>query len=250
MKRIRFVAKDTHSEHTIPPPIPAKQFIPEWYKRGEMYLDSSTLKVTDKSNPNHTAGMKACIPFLDVMVSGYMLHTWADIEITKNDSDNIEFRHIRKNEYNDEIEEYQESSYPLIDLRTGDIGHTIPRPHGHAHHSLVWPSPWGFRLPKNWSLLVTHPFNRYELPFTTLSAIMDADEWWTGGNVPFFIKEGWTGIIPKGTPFAQLMPIKRESWISHISPWSKKRSRQIGERARNVTMGFYKKNIWVRKEFN
>jgi hypothetical protein len=34
------------------------------------------------------------------------------------------------------------------------------------------------------------------------------------GNIPFFIKEGFSGVIPKGTPIAQVIPFKRESWTS------------------------------------
>jgi hypothetical protein len=34
--------------------------------------------------------------------------------------------------------------------------------------------------------------------------------------MPFFIVNGWTGVIPAGTPYAQMLPFKRENWESEV----------------------------------
>ena len=36
-------------------------------------------------------------------------------------------------------------------------------------------------------------------------------------NFPFFIKEGFTGLIPYGTPIVQIIPFKRDDWKSKFS---------------------------------
>jgi hypothetical protein len=45
---------------------------------------------------------------------------------------------------------------------------------------------------------------------------MDSDKFHGNGNIPFFIKKNFEGIIPAGTPFAQIYPIKREKWKSWV----------------------------------
>jgi hypothetical protein len=34
--------------------------------------------------------------------------------------------------------------------------------------------------------------------------------------MPFFLREGFTGVIPAGTPFVQILPFKRENWTSEV----------------------------------
>jgi hypothetical protein len=125
----------------------------------------------------------------------------------------------------------------------------MPRPNGYCENHMVFKGQWGVRLPRGWSLAVTHPMNRFDLPFFTTSGIIDSDEWWTGGNIPFFFQKDFEGVILKGTPIAQIIPIKRSSWVSHVSELSMARSNYLGEKGRSVKMGWYKNNIWVKKEY-
>jgi hypothetical protein len=98
-------------------------------------------------------------------------------------------------------------------------------------------------------MLVTHPINRYDLPFTTWSGLIDSDRFWANGNLPFALKEDFIGTIPEGTPFAQLIPVKRAKWQA-IYDQSKVEAYMLqGEAARNPKTN-YKKTKWVRKEYN
>ncbi len=246
--------RDVSSGHSLArdltdPPLPAKSFLPQWYRDGEMFLNKHTALKTTSNDPDRVAGMKSCIPFLDAMVSGYMIHSWIDLEITRNDGQ-VEWRYIRKNEYSDKYEEIIDFPLPMITERPGDIGETIPRPAGHSQNHLAFNGVWGIKVPRGWSLMVTHPMNRFDLPFTTTSGFMDSDEFTASGNIPFFIKEGWTGVIPKNTPFAQLIPIQRKTWISKVDTGiNESWAHTVGENARSVNYGYYKKSIWVRKEY-
>lgn len=254
IKKIIFTPRDISQGHSLArdltdSPMPAKIFLPEWYRKGEMFLNNSTGLKTDIKDPDRVGGMKSCMPFLDAMISGYMLQTWIDVEITRNDGE-VEWRYIRKNEYTDNYEELLDFPLPLISERLGDIGETIPRPAGHSKNHMTFSGVWGIKVPRGWSLMVTHPMNRFDLPFTTMSGFMDSDEFTASGNVPFFLREGWTGVIPKNTPFAQLIPIQRKTWISKVDTgihesWAHK----VGNNSRAVNYGYYKKKIWVRKEY-
>lgn len=249
MKRIRFIPSNSFVLEETSPPIPMKSFIPEWYKAGEIAISKKTEKPASPSESGISGGLKSCIPFLDALVSGYAITSWEDIYVKTSEKVNI-VQHVSKNPYTDEYEEKKDLMLKMIDERTGSLGHTIPRPYEHCENHMVFSGQWGVRLPKGWSLLVTHPLNRFDLPFTTSSGIMDSDEWWTGGNIPFFFKKNFEGIIPKGTPFAQIIPIKRSSWTSYVSQLSIKRYQYLSEKVRSVPMGWYRNNIWVKKKYD
>jgi hypothetical protein len=62
-----------------------------------------------------------------------------------------------------------------------------------------------------------HPTYRPDLPFYILPAIVDTDKHPLIINFPFFIKEGFTGVIEFGTPMVQAIPFKRDNWESKTS---------------------------------
>jgi hypothetical protein len=71
---------------------------------------------------------------------------------------------------------------------------------------------WTIELPPGYSLLVTHPVNRDDLPFTTLTGLVDADLYSLAFvNFPARWRDPhFTGTLAKGTPVAQCLPIRRE----------------------------------------
>jgi hypothetical protein len=49
--------------------------------------------------------------------------------------------------------------------------------------------------------------------FTILPGIVDTDEYYAPINFPMVINDpAFEGMIPKGTPIAQVIPFKREQW--------------------------------------
>ena len=77
---------------------------------------------------------------------------------------------------------------------------------------------WAIETPPGYSLLVTHPVNRYDLPFTTLTGLVDTDLYKNDFiNFPARWRDGgFNGVLPKGTPVAQCLPVKRELWTPHF----------------------------------
>lgn len=244
MKKIKFLLRPGY-QLPIDPPIPASDIIPEWYRKGESFLDINGLKTT-ADNPDKASGMKGCMPFFDSLTSGYFITTWADVEFTKNENNIIEYRYVHEDVFGGYAHDH--TNWELLSERTGDLGHTIPRPHGYANNHMVWSCKWGMKLPRGWSMLVTHPMNYFDLPFYTMSGIMESDRFTPNGNIPFFLQEGFTGIIKKGTPIAQLIPIKRSSWISTAS-MMKDIDKFIANSAREVNYGFYRSKVWIPKKY-
>ena len=229
MKIIRFFSKKEYEN--LGQPSLAKKFLPQWYKDSE-------LTIVGEDGKEH-AGLKRCVPFLDAMISGYMLTTPIDIFVSKNEDNSL---NVTWNS--------SEILQDFISERTQDLGKLMPRPAGHYPNHLAFRGFWGFKTPKGWSVLVVHPLNRHDLPFTITSGIMDSDQYSTSGNIPFFIKENFIGMIPAGTPFAQLIPIKRASWksINNDSGIEYLENLQ-GAKIRSMEKG-YKKLFWTRKDYS
>jgi hypothetical protein len=216
-------------------PQPSKQFIPEWYKDSKRYFPDNKLRFIN-GNPN--LAIKHCIPFLESLTSGYIAVTWCDIMVTKTEIGlKIDWR------TNDDI------PVPLSE-RPKSVAETLPIPAGHSNQHFAWHNIYQIKLPDGYSLLLTHPFNRFDLPFTTLSGIVDADYGMQQGNVPFFIKEDFEGIIPAGTPMFQVLPFKREGWTSSKNEKLNDLDREHSFNNMKKISGFYKDKFWNRKKYD
>ena len=80
-----------------------------------------------------------------------------------------------------------------------------------------------------------------------IPAVIDSDKYGhTSVHFPLFVKENFEGIIPKGTPVAQIIPFKREPWKAQFEPPKDHPDRK---KIQTEFMGFYAKNYWSRKEF-
>jgi hypothetical protein len=250
LKKINFIFYRKHnSQLLLTEPVPAQSMIPRWYHEGESFISKGIEDLNVVRKEERRAGMKACMPLLDALTSGYMLRTWRDVEIVKNESNVIIFRNVIKNNDGEWIEDKTDNPYPSIVERPDELGYTIPRPEGHSFNQLVWESPWGWEVPKGWSVLVTHPLNRWDLPFTSISGFMESDSFVLNGGIPFFLKNEWTGIIEKGTPVAQLLPIKRDTWMAYYEKDATKKALSILKVLRSVPYGWYRNNMWIKKVY-
>jgi hypothetical protein len=239
MKLIRFFAEKEYFD--LGKPAPIKKFIPEWYRKAE----SSYTEESGLSSP----GLKKCMPFMDTLISGYVLTTPVNIYINEENSE-FPLSNIFNNGTNLRIRwDGPPSLENFIMERPKDSGSTMPRPAGHYENHLVFSEFWSIKTPRGWSLLMTQPLNRHDLPFTIASGIIDSDKFWAPGNVPFFVKKGFSGVIPEGTPFAQLIPIKRESWKMVIDKGMADTNLKQGSLARNPETA-YKKIMWQRKKYD
>lgn len=229
LKILKYFSYNKFMEQSL---VPSKSILPEWYKK--------ISPVSETPSRFSITTVKKCIPFLDSLTSGYMMVTNQDIQIIYTEEG-------YRVDYN-----LDPSENITVNLRTEPI--RIPAPLGYSDvNHFVWQYPIGFKTPKNYSLLVTHPFNRYDLPFITTSGIVDADsKAITGGNLPFFLKVGFSGLIPAGTPFAQITLIKRDSWTkkfdSTIEPEIKETDYNINRFRESAP--FYKKTLWKTKFYN
>ena len=216
-------------------PKPAKNYIPEWYKKEKFFAK----KNSDTLDSLSEITVKGCVPFLDTLTSGYMLELHQDIIVVKENN-------VVKIKWRD-------GPAPLIlrmsadEVKIFDSG--IPTPIGCSDDHWAWRFYFAIKVPRGYSALITHPFNRYDLPFISSSGIIDEFTPFSG-QFSFWLKEGFEGIIPKGTPIAQLFPFKRDDWKSeNDKDLTGSLSFHSHEKLRTIGSGYYKKTFHRKKSY-
>lgn len=231
MKTVKFMASSKVADDKLNPPKPARAGVPEWYKKANRFM-SGKMEITEAGVVNKD--IKLCVPFLDAMTSGYLVELPADLLVQRT-LDGVSF--------------YWHEEPQLIEFRDKNMATTLPRPAGHDHDLYAWILHWATVLPSGYSALVVHPLNRFDLPFTTTNGVVDADNYSTGGQVPFFLRKDFTGIIPAGTPIMQIIPFRREDWKHEILPYDDKWMTSMLYSVTRFITGGYKKLKWQKKHF-
>jgi hypothetical protein len=225
MKIFKYFSKIEFAE----PFVPASTTIPAWYKNIPPFIGGAPI-IENYNKPNIT--VKNCIPFLDSFTTGYVLTTWQDIQVTSTESGPRITWLIEPDP---------------VSIRDPQPGLPIPKGHNTLH--FAWSLPINYKTPKDYSVLIVHPLNRFDLPFTTLSGIVDSEDGMFGGQLPFFIHDGFEGIIPKGTPIAQIIPFKKENWVKEKDESLIETGRKIKYLSTSVLKGWYKNNVWKRAKY-
>lgn len=231
MHVVEFSPVSKLTEQVVPVPKPAINYLPEWWKNKSAFKTKRP-EFNEMGRPNPT--VKMCVPFRDGMTSGYIQESWQDISI-ESLGDNLRYSFPTKPE--------------IISLRD-DLG--VPIDNSFYQEEFVFIPQWIPKVPKGWSVLYTSPINHFELPFWMPSAIVDNDRFTQSNNYssfPFYIKKDFAGIIPKGTPLYQMIPIKRSSWVSKKNKWNEKKQRKVTHLVDASFWRGYKDNFWTKKEY-
>jgi hypothetical protein len=222
---------------TLPMPIPASKKIPEWYKSLPRYIGGEKKVNVDSSATSGT--IKTCMPVLDVITSGYLILSSADVFIQKNEQGR--FYHWSDYDLIKFHGQEQVTGYPKLKKKMGL--ESVPKFTNH----------WIVQTPKGYSCLFITPFH-HDLPFTILPGIVDTDTYFNAVNFPFLPDPDFEGLIPKGTPIAQIIPFKRDNWEMSFEKVedSKDLQNQLLRVLKGLTTQFfdrYKKTHWVAKSY-
>jgi hypothetical protein len=229
--KVEWIPQNEYASHFIDPPKPARLYVPDWYKKTPPFSTGSKPRINSK-RANTT--IKQCMPMLDSFTTGYIQETWCDLAISVTGS---------KVEYH----------YPTVGAQLVVDGHEknpIFPEQGYHDKMMAWWTQWEPKTPPGWSTLYVHPLNQNNLPFYTISGIIDTDRWPVGGKIQFFVKKDFEGIIPKGTPMYQMIFFKRENWKSEIKKWDEILHRGTNNKVFDYFYSGYRKNIWVKKNYD
>lgn len=189
----------------LPPPVPASQALPGWIRS----MPQQAARVAGFGEDDT---VKRCPPFLDAMTCGFTMPLMCDVTV-----ENGEFR------WDWDLPPGGSVDYPRSPLGLHDPGQVSGTPLFDPDRFVIkFHSLWTVEAPEGYSLLFTHPVNRLDLPFTTLTGLVDCDRYkhlWI--NFPAVWRdEAFNGTLPRGTPIAQCIPVKRTDWGLRTSAFS------------------------------
>ena len=212
---------------------PAKNHIPNWYKKIPQWVNGKPFSLQNGYQPT----VKICTPFLDSFTTGYMISLAHDIYVI--------------NENGIPYITWKDSSQKHMPSARASVADKNLIPTGHFSTEFLWKLPIAFKVPAGYSFLYTHPLNRYDLPFTTLTGVVDGNfVLQAGANTPFYLKEDFEGIIEQGTPIVQIIPFLQQSWHSKLTKGVVKEGEKNNTIGNSLLSGSYKKRFWTRKKYN
>lgn len=184
-------------EGLAPPPIPASQGLPDWLKAMPAQAFNAVVDGEDDT-------VKRCPPFVDAMSRGFLMRLMCDVQVADG-----EFA------WELDLPPARGVNFPRSPISFHDESQVAGTPLFQPDRFLVkFNNPWTIEAPEGYALLFTHPVNRFDLPFATLTGMVDCDRYrdaWI--HFPAHWRdEGFSGVLPKGTPVAQCFPIRREAW--------------------------------------
>lgn len=234
--KIEFMPSDSETGEIFDRPIPASHCLPEWYKTLDMYMNGiKNPRNEDMSNKNSSSNLsaKACVPLLDALTAGYMITLPADVMVT---DENYQYRFL------------WDVNYELIGSHTQRQYATLQIPKEYEKDAFKFNNFWRIKTPPGYSCMFIHPSYRFDLPFYTLSGVVDTDTYTNLINFPFFLRKDFVGIIKKGTPIAQIIPFKRENWNSEIKKDDGKLYVFVQKLKTNMIRS-YRNNFWKKKKY-
>ena len=225
------VIKHSGLHELIPSLVPSKTKVPDWYKNAKKHLGEKDI-IELPAN----LGFKYCSSFQDAFLTGYMIPLPVDIA-------------VKQTEGGPSVS-WADLSTRYLQVRERETNETLPTPEGFSDVHFVWETQLMFKIPKGYSILLTHPLNRVDLPFFTLSGIVDGEFVMQNGNVPVFFSKTFEGIIPAGTPIAQIIPFKTEDWDSQLDSSILEEGHKNSKKSTMAAYGWYKKNLWKKKKYD
>jgi len=198
-------------DEEVETPKPALHHMPDWYKNVDSYIGG--IKKPDGQGRT-TATIKRCMPVFDSITAGYIITSPADVYVSMQDykAINSQTKELVENLPTKKVQnfEWPSSTFDLIQFHIVEQAPNHPMRNLHVYAK--WMSPWAIKTPKGYSTLFIQPMHR-ESVFTILPGIVDTDKFFNPVHFPFVINDPFfEGLIPKGTPIAQVIPFKRESW--------------------------------------
>jgi hypothetical protein len=181
-------------------PKPAIKYIPEWWKKMPHVASLHSLEEAVAGN------VKNCPSFMDYFSQGYILPMWTDVILY----------------YNSETEDW---AWRSPDSRFSFSLHNNGQYLDHVNHKFLGnPSYTVFKAACPWRIITSPGYSVYQLPvfyhfnedFSVLPGIRDSDSYHQINPQIVIHSDKKEIFIPRGTPFAQYIPFKREKVLGSV----------------------------------
>jgi len=218
----------------LPEPISAVQGLPGWFK-------AAPQTGIIEADQREVMTVKKCPPFIDAMSYGFLMPLVCDLKV-----ENGEFFWDR------DMPDDGVSKLPHAPIFFHDNVQATGTPFFEEDRFIIkFMNFWTIEAPPGYSMLFTHPVNRADLPFTTITGLVDTDTY-TDSLIHFpahWHDADFSGVLPKGTPVAQCIPVKREKWKSQIEAMSPEAELRLDDTVSSVgrEAGVYRREFRARK---
>lgn len=247
-KKIKFIYPNlTHQLFEDIDPIPVSKNIPDWYKKLKHNLTTRTIK--------------GCMPFLDSLTAGYLLKMPQDMILRFN----IKNKDNKNN--TDAIFSFSdvEALCRSFMLNTNDNikqMHAVPQlgkecPYNEKNKFQPYIkilNPLIIETPPGYSCLFLPPLHSAEDRFQIIPGIVDTDTYPTPVNFPIVVNGSKYNeldtIIKRGTPYVQIIPFKRDNWVSSIEERPRLSFAMGLVKAKRFIYKNYQRLFWHKKKWN
>jgi len=212
-------------------PCPAKRALPDW------------LKLLPAMSPNGAPTAKKCPPLTDTFSMGYIVPAWQEFNLLPSNGV-YSFRAGVTHIHNPYDHPKPVCSYQFPEQYKGTPFDD--------YQVIKIQTPWIIKTPPNTSVLILPPIGGTSAPFEAIPAVIDTDTY----HMPFAftckIKYNANAEynIQPGTPIAQIIPFRRESWNMESSITTMLDAAKVSNKLRSYIMSGYKKLFWKKKEYN
>jgi hypothetical protein len=216
------------------PPVAARTMLPEWYKALPLYVNNKKLDAKEMVAGNFRnipQTIKACIPVLDYMTTGYIIRYPADILVTpETTADNLETW-------------WWASEY--VSCASHPHEQCPVKIEGREHQYFKVEHSWHIKTPPGYSCLFYQPEYFFDKRMQYLPAVVDTDDYHAPVLFTGIVKSKETFMLKAGDPMMAVFPFRRDAWDSEVTV--KPRDQRLSVRM-FLTKG-YKKLMHKKKEF-
>lgn len=181
---------------TLPRPCAAAEALPAW-------LRAMPRTAASDMHPEPVRTVKQCPPFVDAMAHGFVVPLPCDVAVRGGTLS-----------WDWDPPLLAASHHPRAPLSFHAPAQVAGTPFHVPDQVIVkFNSFWTVTLESGWSLFVTHPVNRADLPFRLLSGLVEADSFDAVGLLfpGVWLDPAFEGTLARGTPVAQCFPVPRAS---------------------------------------
>jgi hypothetical protein len=167
---------------------------------------------------------------LDSITAGYIIVTPCDIYVSIKDGE-IEY----------------ENPLNIIEFHPRKQAYNHPQANIYKFPKFI--NPWAIKTPKGYSCYFKPPAHSPNPWFEILEGFVDTDVYSTNVNFPFVLLDpDKECLIPAGTPIAQVIPIKRDSWKMDITK-DVDEANNVSKFLSSQYFDRYKRLFWEKKEY-
>jgi hypothetical protein len=225
-------------------PTPASRGVPKWWKESEKYNYEIDSGLNHKFPHKKYSTVRSCPAISDSFNFGYIVYTPIDVYIDATEGDSISWYIPEVN-----LSVVGEEEQSFIGFHHSQEFSKFNIEKNFSPHALKLNTFFGIKTEDGYSTWITHPIGREDLPFRVFDAIVDTDQYPSRFPYAFLIKNDFKGIIKAGTPLIQVIPFKREDFVSEIIDADYEEINTQISASFSRFSGAYRKLFWKRKKF-